>query len=267
MGSPSWQARMHEAGRDTHVPCQSVALSPSCLPRMLEVVQSAPHLPLFLSKKGAAEGFERSQRKPQPVRLGSQGREACFLGAGRHGVEYHSPLHRHTWRCVSRPDRVLLDRDESTRSGEKSTWSITGLGPDDLVWPRFSFSAKEIFIFLARPWRSWKFSPMGSLRAWDPSLRASGRRGGRVRWLMAGWMEAEQEEESKLYSGLSSLAWVALRCVALRCVALRCRAEHTAKSLGMAWASSPYSVKCARIFSRCRREAIVLAARALSGSK
>ncbi|KAK2062772.1 hypothetical protein LY76DRAFT_267303 [Colletotrichum caudatum] len=130
--------------------------------------------PPLLSKKGAAEGFEKSQRKPRPVRLGSEGREACFLGTGRHGVGYHSPLHGHTWGCV-----------RSTRSGEKSTWSITGLRPDDLVWPRLSFTAKEIFIFLERSWRSWKFSPMGSLRGWDPSLRASGRRGGKVRWLVA----------------------------------------------------------------------------------
>ncbi|KAK1984517.1 hypothetical protein LZ30DRAFT_428999 [Colletotrichum cereale] len=86
--SPSWQARMHEVGRDTHLPCQFVALSPSCLPTTLDVMQSA-HLPGPIPlpvDKLAAEDFEgKSGKKLRPTRLGPKGREGgthASLGLG-----------------------------------------------------------------------------------------------------------------------------------------------------------------------------------------
>ncbi|KAF6801220.1 hypothetical protein CSOJ01_11909 [Colletotrichum sojae] len=39
-GSPSWQARMHEAGKDTHLPCSSIATSPRSPPTP-DVMQEA----------------------------------------------------------------------------------------------------------------------------------------------------------------------------------------------------------------------------------
>ncbi|KAK1634906.1 hypothetical protein BDP81DRAFT_432216 [Colletotrichum phormii] len=102
--SPSWQARMHEAGKDTHLPCLPISLSPRS-PPTLDVMQNAPRQHL--------------------LRTNFWGGSCCGLfgwpGVGMLSWNLDAEFEHDNLYCMvifgvrKRRSRILLDRDESKR--------------------------------------------------------------------------------------------------------------------------------------------------------
>lgn len=123
--SPSWQARMHEAGKDTHLPCLPIALSPRCTPT-LDVMQNAPRQHL--------------------LRTNFWGGGCCGLlgwpGVGMPSWNLDAEFEHDNLCCMvifgvrKRWSRVLLDRDESKKAGGYAGVTFASQGRRGvLAWP------------------------------------------------------------------------------------------------------------------------------------